>query len=110
MGNTCAEGKRMADAVERVALTHLQIPLKEPFRIAAGEVTVKDAVLVTVETKSGIANGESSPLDVGSGDSRDSLEGCWNDLTERIVPSLLGRSFGSVEDIAALASTWTGSR
>jgi O-succinylbenzoate synthase len=100
----------MADAVERVALTHLQIPLKEPFRIAAGEVTVKDAILVTVETRSGIANGESSPMDVGFGYSSDTPDRCWNDLAERIAPTLLGRSFATVADIATLASTWTGSR
>ena len=36
--------------IERVVLTHLQIPLKEPFRISGGEVAIKDAILVTVET------------------------------------------------------------
>ena len=39
--------------IERVVLTHLQIPLKEPFRISGGEVAVKDAILVTVETSIG---------------------------------------------------------
>jgi O-succinylbenzoate synthase len=100
----------MTDAVERVALTHLQIPLKEPFRIAAGEISVKDAILVTVETRSGIGHGESSPMGVGFGYSSDSPDGCWNDLTERIAPTLLGRSFATVDDIAVLASSWTGSR
>ena len=33
--------------IERVVLTHLQIPLKEPFRISGGEVAIKDAILVT---------------------------------------------------------------
>src|SRR5262249_42626346 len=37
-------------------------------------------------------------------------EGCWSDLTSRIAPSLLGRSFASVDDIADFASTWTGSK
>ena len=33
--------------IERVVLTHLQIPLKESFRISGGEVAIKDAILVT---------------------------------------------------------------
>jgi O-succinylbenzoate synthase len=100
----------MADVVERVTLTHLQIPLKEPFRISGGEVTVKDAILVTVETKGGVGIGESSPMAVGFGYSGDSPGGCWDDLADRIVPGLLGRSFATVEEINAAASTWTGSR
>jgi o-succinylbenzoate synthase len=100
----------MTDAVERVTLTHLQIPLKEPFRISGCEVTIRDAILVAVETRSGIGIGESSPMVVGFGSASDTPEECWRDLAERIAPSLLGRSFATVEDIAALASTWTGSR
>src|SRR5262249_12618652 len=91
----------MADAVERVRLTHLQIPLKEPFRISGGEVSIKDAILVCVETASGVGLGESSPMAVGFGYSSDSPEGCWQDLAERIVPRLLGRSFSSRAEIEA---------
>ncbi len=100
----------MADALERIMLTHLQIPLKEPFRISGGEVSIKDAILVTLETPAAIGIGESSPMAVGFGYSTDSPEGCWNDLAERIVPRLLGRSFTTLEDIAALSAEWTGSR
>ncbi len=100
----------MADALERVTLTHLQIPLKEPFRISGGEVSIKDAILVAIETSSAIGIGESSPMAVGFGYSTDSPEGCWNDLAERIVPRILGRSFSTQEEIAALSAEWTGSR
>jgi o-succinylbenzoate synthase len=103
-------GKAMADAIERVTFTHLQIPLKEPFRISAGEVSIKDAILVTVETGSGIGIGESSPMAVGFGYSSDSPERCWVELTEQIAPSLLGRSFPTVEEIDSLSSGWSGSR
>ncbi len=100
----------MTGAIERVTLTHLQIPLKEPFRTSGGEVVVKDAILVTAETGQGIGLGESSPMAAGFGSSSDAPEGCWNDLAERIAPSLLGRSFATTEAIAALAATWSGSR
>jgi len=99
-----------ANPIERVLLTHLQIPLKEPFRISGGEVTVKDALLVTLETSSAIAHGESSPMAAGFGYSADTPEGCWNDLGHAIAPSLLGKAVNSADDIASLASTWTGSR
>ncbi len=96
----------MTNAVERVTLIHLQIPLKEPFRISGGEVAIKDAILVALETSDGVGLGESSPMAAGFGDSSDTPEGCWNDLVERIAPSLLGRRFAEVEEIAEWASTW----
>ena len=46
----------------------------------------------------------------GFGYSADTPEGCWDDLAERIAPGLLGRSFATVEEIAELAGSWTGSR
>ena len=96
--------------IERVVLTHLQIPLKESFRISGGEVAIKDAILVTVETSSGIGHGESSPMAASFGYSSDTPDGCWDDLRNRIAPSLIGRTINSPVEIAALASTWTGSR
>jgi o-succinylbenzoate synthase len=108
---TAGGGAAVTGAIERVALTHLQIPFKEPFRISGGEVSVKDAILLAIETSEGIVGvGESSPMAAGFGYSTDTPEGCWTDLTCQIAPSLLGRSFASADDIAALASTWTGSR
>jgi O-succinylbenzoate synthase len=100
----------MTDAIERVSLTHLQIPFKEPFRISGGEAAVKDAILVTVETTSGLGHGESSPMPASFGYSADTPEGCWADLTDRIAPSLLGRRVATPEAIAGLTATWTGSR
>lgn len=100
----------MTDPIQRVTLTHMQIPFKEPFRISGGEVAVKDAILVTLETASGVSHGESSPMAASFGYSSDTPEGCWSDLVRRIAPSLLGRTIGSGYDIAALAAGWTGSR
>jgi O-succinylbenzoate synthase len=98
------------DPVQRIVLTQLQIPFKETFRISAGEVTVKDAILVAIETQSAIGLGESSPMAAGFGYSPDTPDGCWQDLTESLAPSLLGQSFTSTEDITKLASTWQASR
>src|SRR5437764_14461845 len=87
--NHLGGGNAMADAIERVTLTHLQIPLKEPFRISGGEVGIKDAILVTVATPSGIGLGESSPMAVGFGYSRASAEVCWEDRGDRIDVGVL---------------------
>ncbi|MHC5539191.1 enolase C-terminal domain-like protein, partial [Singulisphaera rosea] len=100
----------MTGPVERVTLTHLQIPLKEPLRASCGDVAVKDAILVSIETRDGIGLGESSPMGVGSGPPGDTLGPCWDDLAERIAPSLVGRSFANVQEISSLASSWSGSR
>ena len=96
--------------IDRVVLTHLQIPLKEPFRISGGEVAIKDAILVTVETSSGIGHGESSPMASSFGYSSDTPEGCWDDLRHRIAPALIGQTISSTAEIASLAASWTGSR
>ena len=98
------------DTIERVVLTHLQIPFKEVFRISGGEVAIKDAILVTLETSSAVGLGESSPMAAGFGYSSDTPEGCWEDLAGTIAPSLLGRAAGSLEAIAELAAGWTASR
>ena len=96
--------------IERVVLTHLQIPLKEPFRISGGEVAIKDAILVTVETSSGIGHGESSPMAAGFGYSADTPEGCWDDLDDTDRPQPDRPAVDSPEDIAALAVGLDGSR
>jgi O-succinylbenzoate synthase len=99
-----------SDTIERVVLTHLQIPFKEVFRISGGEVAIKDAIVVMLETASAVGLGESSPMAPGFGYSSDTPEGCWEDLAGTIAPSLLGQSVDSLEAIAGLAATWTASR
>ena len=96
----------ITDPIERVVLTHLQIPLKEPFRISGGEVAIKDAILVVLETSSAVGHGESSPMAASFGYPGDTPESCWDSLTNTIAPSLLGQTVQSIEDIGAVASSW----
>ena len=77
-------------------------------RVSGGEVAIKDAILVAVETGRGIGLGESSPMAAGLVDSCDTPEGCWDDLAQRIAPDLIGWAFGAVEEIAERAATWPG--
>jgi o-succinylbenzoate synthase len=98
------------DPIDRVVLTHIQVPFKQPFRISGGEVAIKDAILVEVQTASAVGLGESSPMASTFGYSPDTPEGCWDDLANTIAPALLGRSFGDVGDIAETAAAWPASR
>ena len=66
----------ITDPIDRVVLTHIQVPFKEPFRISGGEVAIKDAILVEVETASAFGLGESSPMASSFGYSPDTPEGC----------------------------------
>lgn len=101
----------MTEPIARVGLTQLQVPFKEPLRTSAGEVLVRDAVLVAVETADGLVGvGECAPLPAPVGLPSATIEDCWRDLNERIAPSLLGQRPGTREAIAALAGTWGGLR
>jgi O-succinylbenzoate synthase len=97
----------MSDPVARVTLTLLQIPFKEPYRDPDGTRTLKDAILVGVETRDGLVGyGECSPTPEGIGHANDAPGACWDHLAQRIVPSLLGQAVESVEDIDRLSSGW----
>ncbi len=95
----------MADPIERITLTHLEIPWKEATHRCGGVPDVKGAILVTVETALGIGLGESAPAPGGDADG---LRTCWADLTERIAPALLGREVTSVEEIGRAAASVGG--
>ncbi|WP_250846728.1 o-succinylbenzoate synthase [Aquisphaera insulae] len=94
--------------IERVVLTHIQIPRKEPYGRQDDEVAIKDAVVVAVETADERAHGECSPSTSGQENLAALVEECWADLEHRIAPSLLGTSLQTVEDIATTASRWQG--
>ncbi|MCS7023559.1 MAG: o-succinylbenzoate synthase [Bryobacteraceae bacterium] len=90
--------------LERIVLTHVRIPLVEPFRISSGAVAVKDAIVVRIETNLGVGFGESSPM-AGSFYSSDTPESCWRELCEQVVPALLSGEFASPLEAARTAST-----
>ncbi len=95
------------DPIERVALTHLQIPLKEPCPGEPKEAGVKNAIIVTVETSSGVAHGECTPSAASAGGS---VERCWDDLAGSIAPGLIGRTVDSLQRIGELAGSWNVGR
>ncbi|HUS05733.1 MAG TPA: o-succinylbenzoate synthase [Bryobacteraceae bacterium] len=84
----------MAMIIKNVTLTHVRVPLVEPFRISSGAVAEKDGIVVRIDTSDSTGFGESSPM-AGSFYSSDTPDSCWSELRERIVPSLLQEKFSS---------------
>lgn len=84
--------------VRRIRLTHVRIPMKEPFRISSGEVTQKEAILVQLTTNEGTGWGESSPLG-GAVYSEDTPETCWHALEGSLIPLILGIDLKTVEHL-----------
>jgi O-succinylbenzoate synthase len=68
----------------------IQVPLHEPFRIASGEVAVKDAILVELEADSVVGWGEASPM-AGAFYSAETPETTWAFLAEKLVPRFLAQ-------------------
>jgi len=94
--------------VERVALTHVRIPLVEPFRISNGAVDEKDGIVVALSAGGGTGYGESSPM-AGSFYSPDTPESCWRQLTGELAPAILGREFTSLDAASAWLDSLPGS-
>ena len=74
--------------VKNIKLTHVRVPLVEPFRISSGAVAEKDGIVVRVETDELVGYGESSPM-AGSFYSSDTPESCWKELRESLVPPVV---------------------
>lgn len=96
----------MTQPIARVCLTQIRIPFKETLHNKRGEALIHDAIIVAIESKDGsVGLGECVPR---AGGVNSTWERCWNDLTDRIVPELLGGWLGSVEDIQRHAACWVG--
>ncbi len=86
--------------IDRVTLTHVRIPLVEPFRISNGEIAEKDGIVVAVASEGLVGVGESSPM-AGNFYSGDTPEGCWRELSERLVPRAVGREWPGLAEACA---------
>jgi len=80
---------------ERITLTHVRIPLVQPFKISSGEVREKDAILVTVAAGGLEGVGEASPMS-GSFYSEETPESTWETLVDAILPRMLGQPLAGI--------------
>lgn len=83
--------------IETVMLTHVRIPLVEPFRISSGQVREKDAIITGVYSGRYSGFGESSPM-AGSFYSSDTPESCWEELKNVILPAMLKADCESIAE------------
>ena len=76
-------------AIRSAVLHRVRVPFVEPFRISNGVVAEKDAILIELTTREGIAGwGEASPMS-GSFYSSDTPDASWTVLKDQFVPALL---------------------
>ena len=84
----------------------VRVPFHEPFRISSGEVSVKDAILIELESQGRRAGenvtgwGEASPM-AGSFYSTETPESTWDFLCKRLAPDMLAQPERSAEEFAA---------
>jgi o-succinylbenzoate synthase len=93
--------------IDQITLTHVRVPLVEPFRISSGEVAEKDAILVGVFSEGLVGYGESSPMS-GSFYSDETPESAWRCLTNELVPRTLRSLPGSIGEVNALLDQTQG--
>jgi O-succinylbenzoate synthase len=87
--------------IDQITLTHVRVPLVEPFRISSGEVAEKDAILVGVFSEGLVGYGESSPMS-GTFYSDETPESAWNCLTKELIPRVLRSAPGSIGEVNSL--------
>ena len=83
--------------IDSVVITHVRVPLVEPFRISSGAVTAKDGIVVALHSDGVIGYGESSPMS-GSFYSGDTPAKSWDELCNVVVPAIVGQTFEEPED------------
>jgi len=93
--------------IDQIILTHVRIPLTEPFRISNGEITEKDAILVGVHREGLIGYGESSPMS-GSFYSEETPESAWDCLVGELIPRILQSPPENVEEVNSLMDSVAG--
>jgi O-succinylbenzoate synthase len=93
--------------IDGITLTHVRVPLNEPFKISSGEVAEKDAILVGVQSDGLIGYGESSPMS-GAFYSDETPESAWRCLTEELVPLVLRTHPDSIGEVNAAIDQVSG--
>ena len=78
--------------IDRVALTHVRIPLVEPFRTAGGVVEARRVLLVELTDSTGVVAWSECVAESRPTYSPDTVDGSWLAIVEWIAPALLGQS------------------
>jgi len=89
--------------IEKVAMYHLRMPLKEPFETSFGRIETRDSILIEVYADGLIGYGE-CVADKDPGYSYETSDTAWYILENFIVPTMLGRKLASVKDFSEQVS------
>jgi O-succinylbenzoate synthase len=84
--------------IDQITLTHVRVPLVEPFKISNGEIAEKDAIIVGVYSEGLVGHGESSPMS-GSFYSAETPESTWACLVDELIPTILHSHPSGVEEV-----------
>ncbi|MEW9674888.1 dipeptide epimerase [Lentibacillus sp. L22] len=86
--------------ISKVDVFQIELPLKEPFIISYTSFDVMPAIIIRIETDEGIVGfGESVPDEHVTGESVHSV---FAALKHQLVPALLGKDPGNIQDIHAM--------
>jgi O-succinylbenzoate synthase len=94
-------------SIDQITLTHVRVPLVEPFKISNGEIAEKDAIVVGVYSEGLVGYGESSPMS-GSFYSEETPKSTWDCLEGELIPSILRSQPANVEEINTLLDAISG--
>lgn len=87
--------------IEKIKLTHVRIPLVEPFKISNGEAREKDGIFVEAYSEGLVGVGEASPMS-GGFYSDDTPESTWNCLVNDVIPRMRSKKPDSIDEINAV--------
>ena len=93
--------------IDKIQLTHVRVPLVEPFKISNGVVSEKDGIIVQVFSEGLVGIGEASPMS-GSFYSDDTPESTWEYLRSVLVPQVKKHQPVSVEEVNVLLNASGG--
>lgn len=77
----------MSLTLETVRLTHVRIPLVEPFAISNGVIVEKDAIVIEMKSGGLTGIGEASPM-AGSFYSHHTPDSSWDVLVNHLIPKM----------------------
>ncbi len=83
--------------IDEITITHVRVPLVEPFRISSGAVSEKDGIVVELQSDGLTGLGEASPM-AGSFYSCDTPETSWAELCDVVAPAVARREFKGPAD------------
>ncbi len=96
----------MPATVTRFELSAVDLPFRVSFKHSAAERRSSESLFLKCVTRGGAAGfGESLPRAYVTGESRD---GSFDLLAERILPNLVGRSFGDLADVESFLGECDG--